>query len=380
MAVLSRAPTTNYSSSVTTSSSRFSTTSSSTPTPTGILPNAWQFDTDKGTKWNLTYIGDLNFTNPLGSLGLRGDNCRTGKVGNKVIWTCGDMQCGSNVMTCGFATAPGWYGTSDVMLVNTANKSSLADFNKPWSGDPQPPNGAIWGMWSSNVAPINETHGVIYARAYWRNGPYGNTPKVLGNTVSSVTLGPNGPIATRVGPFLTSADYLYLGVLCILRDGNYIYQYSGGGPSNIRITRVPATDDVFDASKYEYLVYNTTNTWAPGLPLLNSTDAGALVIRPSTTQFSCGGSWGSVVYNRYLAKYLMLCGQWMVDVNMYVSDTPWGPWSSRYKIASGGKFQGAYGSMIHPEYSPLADGSDKSWYFSIGPNKEFFMYRVDFGY
>ncbi|KIW14987.1 hypothetical protein PV08_07774 [Exophiala spinifera] len=357
--------------------SQASTSVSSSTVSTGQLPSPSQFKADKGTRWNLQYIGNLSFANPLGELGVRGDNCRTAKIGDKVIWNCGDMMCGDDVLTCGFTMAPGYYGTDSMMHVDTAGKKSLQDFIKPWAGDPQPPEQYIWGEYSSNIAPINSTHGVVYTREYWRNGPGGD--KDVGNAVSSVTLGEDRPIATRVGPLLTGTEAAYLGMLAIMRDGDYIYHYSGGGPSNIRISRVPASDDVFDITKYESLKADTENTWIPGVPMLGSMETGATTSNPGG-KFACGGAWGSVVYNNYLAKYIMLCGEYMVSTNMHLADTPWGPWGPAYTIASGGNLTGSYGTMMHPEYSPLADGGDRSWYFSIGPNDKFYMYRVDFDY
>jgi len=273
---------------------------------------------------------------------------------------------------------PAFYGTDSVMVVDTTGITDVADntFNRPWGGDRAPASPfKSWGMYPSNVAPINSTHGVVYATEYWRNAPDGSTLG-RGNTVSSVTLGDTRPIATRMGPLLTGPKPVSLGLVAILRDGKYIYIYSGGGPSKIILGRVGASDDVFDASKYEFLKFGTSNTWITGIPAADTTEVGATTANAGG-QFGCD-VWGSVVYNNYLKKYVMLCGLNLDMVNMHISDTPWGPWSAQYSIASGGKLTGSYGAMIHPEYSP--GGSDKSWYFSIGPNYGFFMYKVTFDY
>jgi len=346
--------------------------------PTGKLPSPSQFKADKGDKWSIQYVGDLKFTDQLQKDGLRGDNCRTSKIGDKVIWNCGDMMCGNDIDTCGFSYGPAFYGTDDVMVVNTTGIDYVQsnDFSKPWSGDKAPQSPwRSWGMYSSNIAPINSTHGVVYATQFWRNAPDGGT-KARGNTVSSVTLGKNKPIATRKGPLLTDANAVSLGLLAILRDKDYVYIYSGGGPSKVMVGRVPASDDVFDKSNYEFLKADTNDTWIPGIPDADSMEVGATTANPSG-QFDCD-VWGSVVYNNYLGKYVMLCGLYLEFVNMHIADTPWGPWSARYAIASGGNLTGSYGAMMHPEYSP--GGSGKSWYFSIGPNYEFHMYKVTFDY
>ncbi|KAK5544641.1 hypothetical protein LTR23_004405 [Exophiala sp. CCFEE 6169] len=360
------------------STKKASTTSSHSSLPTGTLPSPSQFKADKGDKWTMQYVGDLKFTDTLQKEGLRGDNCRTSKIGDKVIWNCGDMMCKNDIDTCGFSYGPAFYGTDDVMVVNTTDIDYVQsnDFSKPWSGDkaPQAP-WRSWGMYSSNVAPINSTHGVVYATQFWRNAPDGST-KARGNTVSSVTLGKNKPIATRQGPLLTGPDAVSLGLLAIMRADDYIYIYSGGGPSRVMVGRVPASDDVFDESNYEFLKADTNDTWIPGIPNADSMEVGATTADPSG-QLGCD-VWGSVVYNNYLQKYVMLCGLYLQFVNMHTADTPWGPWSAVYQIAGGGNITGSYGAMMHPEYSP--GGSGKSWYFSIGPNYEFHMYKVTFDY
>ena len=68
----------------------------------------------------------------------------------------------------------------------------------------------------------------------------------------------------------------------------------------------------------------------------------------------------------------------MSFVNLYTSDTPYGPWSAEYAITSSGNdglLPGSYGSMSHPEY-----GCGKEWYFSIGPNSVFQVFKVTFDY
>ena len=76
----------------------------------------------------------------------------------------------------------------------------------------------------------------------------------------------------------------------------------------------------------------------------------------------------------------MLCGIYMEFVNMYTSDTAWGPWSAEYGIQAGGMIAGSYGVMMHPEYSPDGTGSGKEFYFSVGPNTVFNVFKVSFGY
>ncbi|KAK5452068.1 hypothetical protein LTS15_007791 [Exophiala xenobiotica] len=360
-------------------STKASTTSAHSLLPTGKLPSPSQFKADKGDKWALDYMGDLKFTDVLQKRGLRGDNCRTGKVGHKVIWNCGDMMCGDDLALCGFSMSPAFYGTEDVMLVNTTGITNVAENNfvQPWSGDKNlSAPWKNWGMYTSNVAPINSTHGVVYGWEHWRNGP-GAGSLNRGNSVSAVTLGDDRPVATRIGPLLTGPAAIQIGLLAILRVDDYIYVYSGGGPSHTTVGRVNASDDVFDADKYEFLKFGTNDTWISGIPSNATKDIGAMI--EDDEEADLCGVWGSVVYNNYLNKYLMLCGHYSETVDMYTSDTPWGPWRGSYQIAAGGNFSGSYGMMMHPEYSPSGE-SDKSWYFSLGPNWAFNMYKVTFDY
>lgn len=360
------------------SSSSRSSRTKGTPLPTGTLPSPSQFKADKGTKWTIEYVGNLSFTGELQKKGLRGDNCRTGKVGERVIWNCGDMMCREDMSLCGFSMSPAFYGTDDVMVVNTTGLTHIdqANFIRPWSGDKKHSAYRSWGMYSSNVAPLNETHGVVYAWEFLRNGP-AKSYLNRGPAVSIVTLGETKPIARRMGSLLAGPDSIGLGLLAILRDGHYIYIYSTGGPSGTTVGRVHASvDAVLDADRYEFLKYGTNDTWIAGIPTNTTTKVGATMPR-SSKELGCG-VWGSVIYSNYLNKYVMLCDRFVTAVLMHVSDTPWGPWSPQYEIVAGGNLTGSYGPMIHQAYSP--GGSDKSWYFSLGPNYDFYMYKVTFNY
>ena len=358
------------------STSTSSTTTRSTPASlsTASLPAPAQFKSDNGTKWTISYVGDIKYTGALAGKNLMGDKCRTGKIGNSVIWNCGDMMCPSDYTVCGFGMGPAFYGTSDVMTINTDNVQYVQNNNLmlPWSGDtvPQSPQTA-WGMDTSNVVTINDTHGVAFAWEIWRGASDGSIVE-RGNAVSSVTLGQTMPIATRMGPLLTDNTAIALGLVAILRDGNYIYIYSEAGPSKLTVTRVPADDRVFDASKYESLVFGTANTWQAGIPLKTDNKYGMQTANGGG-QFGCA-VYGSAFYSAYLKKYVIVCNIYMTYTNMYTSDTPYGPWSAEYGLLSGWH---GYGSMAHPEYFS-ADG--RTWYFSQGPNEKFNMFKIQFNY
>jgi hypothetical protein len=101
----------------------------STPTPakvaapaqvTASLPEPSTFQADNGTKWTIEYVGNLQFTGSSALATLGGDKCRSSSLGGKVIWNCGDMECGSDPNTCGFSmVGPFFYDFSRYIIPNT---------------------------------------------------------------------------------------------------------------------------------------------------------------------------------------------------------------------------------------------------------------------
>jgi hypothetical protein len=352
------------------------TTTSAEILPTGSLPAASQFQLENGTKWKLEYVGDIQYTGELSGKDLVGDKCRSSQIGDKIIWNCGDMMCANDWTVCGFAMGPAMYGTDDVMTINTTGIVHIQnnDFLNPWAEDPAPEMPQThWGMDQSNIAPLNDTHGVIYGYEIWR-GALDESFVRQGNAVGLVSLGEDKPVATRMGPLLTGPDALELGLLAILRDGDYIYIYSEGGPSRLTVTRVPANADaVFDPTHYETLLHDSLDTWEPAIPTFLDTKYGMSTANTDGI-FGCS-VYGSVFYSNYFNKYVIICNIYMDATNMYVSDTPYGPWSEEYNLLSGWN---GYGSMVHPMYSP--GGSHKELYFSLGPNAKFNMFKLTFDY
>ena len=223
-------------------------------------------------------------------------------------------------------------------------------------------------MDQSNVAALNDTHGVVYGFQIWRGALDGSyVPR--GNAVGLVTLGADKPIATRMGPLLTGPEALCMGLLAILRDGDYIYLYTEGGPSRLVVTRVNVNDDIFDASNYQSLLMGTTD-WIPGLPSTSDSQYGMTTANPSG-QFGCS-VYGSVFYSNYFNKYVIICNIY-IATNMYTSDTPYGPWGEEYGLLSGWV---GYGSMAHPMYSPW--GSPQGSVFQSRPELEVQHVQADF--
>ena len=356
-----------------------------TDTPTGELPSPSQFASDNGTKWTITYVGDLGFTGPLGPAGLQGDKCRTSSLGDQTLWNCGDMQCGSSVATCGFSMGPSFYGTDSVLQVDASAFSTITPniFAEPWEGDPSPqaPQTAF-GMDTSNVAAIDSTTGIAYVWEIWRGASDGSIVN-QGSGVVSVTLGADQPVATRLGPLLTGPDAIQLGLFAILSGtDNYVYIYSIGGPSGMIVGRVPKSNNApFDASQYQFLESASANSANPVWSNTGASSTTNYIPTPSTTTYSMYTSagtfaclvYGSVFYSNYFQQYVIVCNVFESVINMYTAPNPWGPWSGTYTLLTGWS---GYGSMAHPMY----DQSGKSLWISMSPDGDFSMFKVTFDY
>ena len=226
-------------------------------------------------------------------------------------------------------------------------------------------------MDNSNIAPINDTAGIVYSWEMYRACGSNVDGVNKGVAVSLVTVDDDFPTATRIGPLLTDDSAVQIGLLAILAEGGYIYSYTVSGTS-VLVGRVSAANDAaFSASNYEF--FSTDGTWVPGIP--SAADAGNFNMATSQPGGWDCGVYGSVIYSNYLNKYMLFCNAYMSFFNFYVSNTPYGPWSDQYQLIKG--VQG-YGSMVHPEYSP--DGSHKSLYISQGPNTVFNVWKVTFDY
>ncbi|KAF2153582.1 hypothetical protein K461DRAFT_278392 [Myriangium duriaei CBS 260.36] len=347
------------------------------------LPNPTEFNKQNGTKWTIAYQGDLKFTGVLGAKNLYGDKCRSSFLGGRHLWNCGDMQCAAGYSACSFSMGASFYGTDKV---DTINSSAYPDvysytFAQPWKGDPKPvaPQ-SQYGMDTSNIVPINETTGLAYAYEVTRGDP--SVPVInKGNAVLKVTLGPNNPVATRMGPLLTGNDTVSLGLLSIMREGDYIYNYNvDGGAGNVMVGRVKASDAAFDRTQYEYLTYASSNTskpvWKKGIPTIAGASAFGMTTAEANGRFACQ-HYGDVYFNNYFERYMLLCNCFNDYTLFYLASNPWGPWSQGYLLLMPPNRLG-YGVNAHPSYSP--GGNHKTMYFSQGPNTVFNLYKVEFNY
>ena len=353
---------------------------SSTHQTTVSLPDPATFEKNNGTKWHIEYVGDIQFTGAMEAQGLGGDKCRSSILGGQHIWNCGDMTCGV-LAVCGFNMGPAFYGTTDVRTINTSAHGNIGDyeFASPWHGDPKPVSPQFaYGMDTSNVAAVNDTTGIAYVWEITR-GTADVAAVDHGAGVVAVTLGDTQPIATRLGPLLTGADSVQLGLLAIMRVDEYIYNYNQQGPTgNIIVGRVEAGDAAFDPGRYEYLTFGTVNTptWIPGIPSTTNVTSYGMRSADYGGRFACQ-QYGSVFWNNYFGRYMLMCTLYMDFTFFYLASNPWGPWSTGYKLLDKSGRPG-YGVSAHPSYSP---GNDhRELYFSQGPNGPFNMFRVTFYY
>jgi len=347
------------------------------------LPTAENFLQDNGTKWHIDYVGNIEFTGPMGKKGLGGDKCRSSSLAGRDLWNCGDLMCGSNVSICGFDMGPAFYGTRHVSVIDASAYSSISGyaFALPWSGDPKPVSPqTTYGMDTSNIVPINKTTGIAYVWEITRGAPDG-THVDQGAGVVAVTLGPTKPMAQRVGPLLTGPESVQLGLLAIIDVDEYIYNYNQQGPfGNILVGRVKAGEAAFDAQEYEYLAFpsdlETAPEWVTGIP--DAKDAGSYGMRTSETtgRFTCG-QYGSVTWSEYFSKYMLMCNLYLNYTFFYLADNPWGPWTAGFKLLSDSGWLG-YGVDAHPQWT--SRGKENELYFSQGPNGPLNMFKVTFNY
>ncbi|CAF9918826.1 MAG: hypothetical protein GOMPHAMPRED_001647 [Gomphillus americanus] len=363
--------------------------------PRGTLPSAATFQQQNGTKWTLTKKGVLQYSGPLGQMNLQGDKARTGVLGGQVIWNFGDMTCAGGLDVCGFDMGPAMYGTSSISTVNTQDITQIQDaaFIQPhasttnfFANEILGEGCTAWGMDNSNVAALNNTHGIVLSWEQWRNCPSldrktdGVQDRGLGASV--ITLGDKFPTATRVSGLLAGGDRVAAGKLAIMAAEGYIYSYTveDSGMSsgffathNMIVGRASINDrDIFSSTTAWEFYMPSTQSWVSGIPL--RTDAPKYNLQTASGKWNCA-VYGTVMWSNYFNKYMLFCDLLENEFNFYTADRPEGPWSEEYQLITG---VSGYGSMVHPEYSE--DGSHKALYISMGPDTEFEIWRVEFDY
>ncbi|CZS91454.1 uncharacterized protein RCO7_07082 [Rhynchosporium graminicola] len=226
--------------------------------------------------------------------------------------------------------------TKDILNVND-NK-----FAKPDPSDEKLPAGDFYGMDTSNVAEV--TPGVGIGFVIFRNATGGDEVD-RGSGIIRVTLGTTVPIATRVGPLITGADGIQVGITSILAAEGYIYVYTNYGPNGLMVGRAKCAS-AFSASSYKFRT--TFGSWVTGIPTTSN-------------------------MNNY-GSYMFFVGGYGYDMSFHTSDAPYGPWSDEYRVAEAV----GYGIDVHLEFSP--DGDHSVLYVSSGAADGITMRKIEFRY
>lgn len=360
-----------------------------------VLPSPAQFVLDNGTRWTIEYVGTLQWTGAIGGNHPAGDKCRSGQIGSQTVWTCGDLQC-NNLLgqgdwrVCGFAGGPAFYGTSSPLLLDASGYPYLQDYDfaVPWTGQPNPDPPTTVAQWASatdisNIVGLNDTHGLAYIYAAIRGG---GVTTAFGPSILSVTLGPNNPIGTRLGPVWADDTAIEIGGIAALNAGDgYIYSYATGisngyGYYDLIVGRAPADDRVFSPANHMFMLKPQsaadaqTPRWVHGIPTAANMSLYGMWNPQQGSVFSCN-TYGSALYNNYFGKYMIGCTQYELHTNFYLGDTPWGPWTAGYNVLN---VAGDYGISINQEWSP--GGSDQTLYLSQSPDGPFGTWKLTFNY
>lgn len=364
------------------------------------------FTIDKGSKWTLDVLSgtDISQGLPPGAIfsntmyKVSWDKGRTSAIDGRPFWNFGDTLGTSQSGTYyGFSMGASFYGSNtNPLKVDTTGISDLThiDFAKPFTGspnpDPVPPQGTSYGMDTSNVAQVADGEGIAFAWEIFRStSDYGDTK---GQAMLHVTLGDTMPIATRKEGLLWGADKLQIGSFAVYNpnraspvppnaDG-YVYIYSNSvttfGP--VTVGRVKESS-AFDHTQYQFL--QTDGTWdTPGTIPLSSADGYGMAGTPKPP---ASNAQGSMMYNPYLAKYMLWTSTLASVGGFYLSDTPYGPWGDHYPVfgdaeakAGGTEEKMHYGVNCHPELTPSGDG--KEVLVSWGTPGVITMFKLSFEY
>lgn len=374
MATSTSAAATSSAAAVVTSSAAAVTTSAAVATkaaassaayPTASIPSPDQFTTDNGTMWTLSTTGTI-FSSSIPSLGW--DKGRTSSLSGIPFWNFGDALSLDGLSVAGFSMGFAAYAdTSNILSVNTQGITSVSNSNFAVAdpSDPVPdPNGATpaWGMDTSNIAEVSPGVGIGFVWEIWRSSSGAYVDR--GSGIIQVALNGTWPVATRTGPLITDGTAIQVGLMTILNAEGYIYTYANNGPTGIVVGRALVAN-AFDATAYEFL--QTSGAWVTGIPAADDTSYGVDGSITSDGQ-------GSILFSNYFNKYMLFTGAYENFMSFYTSDTPYGPWSDAYSLAT----VPGYGVNIHPEFSP--DGSHKTLYISSGINNIIEMHEINFNY
>ncbi|KAH7412838.1 hypothetical protein BKA64DRAFT_702953 [Cadophora sp. MPI-SDFR-AT-0126] len=349
----------------------FSTKPTTTLNPhdTADLPDPKTFTADENKKWKITKLGPI-YSSSIKRLGW--DKGRTSTLAGTTFWNFGDVVSLDGPMKNGFCMGAAWYANpNNILEVDTKDCSNVAhwDFAKPHESDPKPCGDTKhWGMDTSNIAEVEHGVGIGFVWEIWRNTTGKEVNRGLG--IIRVTLGKNAPVAERVGPLVTGPDELQVGLMTIINAEGYIYTYSNAGLTGIVVGRAKLAE-AFDASKYEFL--RGDGRWVRGIPKRNDIGYGIQTIGKNQNKIHSNNQ-GSIMYNKYLRKYMLFTCMFGHATNFYMSETPYGPWTTEYRLLDNTP---GYGINVHPEMSE----DHRVLYISSGTMQNVIsMWKVEFGY
>ncbi|CAL3964017.1 unnamed protein product [Diplocarpon coronariae] len=342
--------------------------SSSSPQATAELPEPDAFHADKDKKWRAAKLGAI-FSNSMPKLGW--DKGRTSTLAGKTFWNFGDVLAVDGLHH-GFSMGAAFYANPhNVLEIDTKGAENVAgwDFVKPHASDEKPCGETNhWGMDTSNVAEVEDGVGVGFAFEVWRDTTGKEVPKGL--AIFKCSLGEKAPVAERFGPLIAGPEALQVGLMTITRADGYIYTYSNGGPTGIVIGRAKL-NEAFDASKYEFM--RTDGQWVVGIPQQDDGGYGIQTTGQEQGKIHSDGQ-GSIMYNRYLEKWMLFTCMYGWSANFYLSNTPYGPWSTQYTLL--GETEG-YGINVHPSMSE----DPRVLYLSSGTAENIItMWKIELGY
>ena len=142
----------------------------------------------------------------------------------------------------------------------------------------------------------------------------------------------------------------------------YFWGIPAGRFGGVKLMKV-AENEIERLSSYRYF----TDTDADGSPIWSEEIAqAALVVDDTVGELS-------VIWNRYLDRWIMTYLSGTGDVVLREGINPWGPWSDPITVMTQANFPGLYGPYMNPRY---VENDGETVYFSLsrwGPYNVFWM-------